>query len=750
MVRISTEDYAKEERCTEERIAYNQWVRCYIPEKDVFTQSDIKWFMAKYSKYALLGAILVIDDIKTHSMDIHEILERYLYFAKDEVNQDLKFYNLESARKLYKNFLDACVDICEKYKVQINKENNITQKDYKGILKEIEQLPHNYIVNIQNEIKSIEEKLQKTEKPALYVKYEKFIRTIYPKISNDDMDMFYVFFYQLIVVPYMKHNIPNKKYKKTSYDDLWNSEKCCFRETFYDFFSYYVRNSKCDFFFNGFCPRADLRDVTINNMFFEKFLKAKTINDALFSKLKPGILTLKDFSYIKEVNYIKNILKNGIQNNEQGINILLYGKPGVGKTEFAKALSKELGATLYNTESVFHENKAEQCRVKLKNINLINQVIYNPKKGNIILVDEAEDIFFNSAEDINISKSTFNKTAENTKCPIIWTTNSMWIEPSFLRRFTYCICFDDIPRFKQKEIIENIAKKEDIKISDDIITNMIDNELNFGNVKNILHIAKMNNGTKENIINHIEQTTRSVGNAYKNFKHKDGNYFDPRLTNTDIDLIRLSEKIKSTGKTNFTICSYGAPGTGKSAYAEYLAELLNIPIIKKKTSDLLSMWVGGTEQNIAKAFKEAKDSKAILVFDEADSLLQDRRNARASWEVTQVNEMLVQMENHPYPFICTTNLYDKLDQASLRRFTFKIGYKYMTDNQIKLALKHFFNIDTNVENFHLSTCTAGDFMNIKKQVEFLGSNSYNDIIEMLRKEQENKNDDKPKNKMGFR
>ena len=219
--------------------------------------------------------------------------------------------------------------------------------------------------------------------------------------------------------------------------------------------------------------------------------------------------------------------------------------------------------------------------------------------------------------------------------------------------------------------------------------------------------------------------------------------------NTDIDLIRLSEKIKSTGKTNFTICSYGAPGTGKSAYAEYLAELLNMSIVKKKTSDLLSMWVGGTERNIANAFREAKDSKAILVFDEADSLLQDRRNAHNSWEVTQVNEMLVQMENHPYPFICTTNLFDKLDQASLRRFTFKIGYKYMTDTQIKLAFKHFFNIDAPVDNFHLSTCTAGDFMNIKKQVEFLGTNSYNDIIEMLRKEQENKNDDKPKTKIGF-
>lgn len=52
------------------------------------------------------------------------------------------------------------------------------------------------------------------------------------------------------------------------------------------------------------------------------------------------------------------------------------------------------------------------------------------------------------------------------------------------------------------------------------------------------------------------------------------------------------------------------------------------------------MYVGETEQNIAKAFKEAKDKKALLIFDEADSFLQSRTNAQRSWEITQVNEML--------------------------------------------------------------------------------------------------------------
>ena len=89
------------------------------------------------------------------------------------------------------------------------------------------------------------------------------------------------------------------------------------------------------------------------------------------------------------------------------------------------------------------------------------------------------------------------------------------------------------------------------------------------------------------------------------------------------------------------------------------------------------MWVGGTEQQIAAAFAEARDAKQFLVFDEADSLLADRRLAQRSWEVNQVNEMLTWMESHPLPFACTTNFNERLDPATLRRFDFKIALDYL-------------------------------------------------------------------------
>lgn len=689
----------------------------YPTPEDLFSEDDKKWFIERSRKF-------IYDIIKNRLNALtsynKEVYNKYIPLFNGVNKKEVKKL-LEKINYMYYKFLDNKKSQDITFNEHMNKSLE-GRKIINDLLKQI-KIPSN----------------KKYKKPKLYDRYEKIIKTIYPNVTKKDMEIFFRVFFTLIiaevVTPQLSLSLRSGHYGVSCHDT-------------HIFYNKYLepKNIKHDLIFTN--QKGSIFDINIDTWAFHRLIESKTVNDFLFTTLSDGSLTVKDFSYIKELDYVKSILKNTIDTHQKGINIIFYGKPGVGKTELVKTLSKEVGATLYNADTRYNESKKGAANSKLREIDTINEIIHEKNRPMIIL-DEAEDVFLNSDSGDDISKGTINHILENTKYPIIWTTNSMWIDPSFLRRFTYCICFDDIPRFKQKEIIENIAKKEDIKISDDIITNMIDNKLNFGNVKNILHIAKLNNATEENIINHIEQTARSVRNTYKDFKHKDGNYFNPRLTNTDIDLIRLSEKIKSTGKTNFTICSYGAPGTGKSAYTEYLAELLNMPIIKKKTSDLLSMWVGGTEQNIANAFREAKDSKAILVFDEADSLLQDRRNAHNSWEVTQVNEMLVQMENHPYPFICTTNLFDKLDQASLRRFTFKIEYKYMTDTQIKLAFKHFFNIDTSVDNFHLSTCTAGDFINIKKQIEFLGTNSYNDIIEMLRKEQENKNDDKPNNKMGF-
>jgi len=151
--------------------------------------------------------------------------------------------------------------------------------------------------------------------------------------------------------------------------------------------------------------------------------------------------------------------------------------------------------------------------------------------------------------------------------------------------------------------------------------------------------------------------------------------------NPDQDLVAVAEGLRRDPRGRIYL--YGPPGTGKTAFGGYLARTLDRPLLVKRASDLLSMWLGATERLIAQMFGEAERENAVLLLDEADSFLRERAGAQRSWEVTQVNELLTQMEGFDGLFIAATNLVDTLDAASLRRFDLKVRFDYLRPEQTK-------------------------------------------------------------------
>ena len=216
--------------------------------------------------------------------------------------------------------------------------------------------------------------------------------------------------------------------------------------------------------------------------------------------------------------------------------------------------------------------------------------------------------------------------------------------------------------------------------------------------------------------------------------------FDFGMVNCNSNLKDLTKKLKASKQTNYGILLYGESGCGKSYFGQYLAQELGMPIIKKRASDLIDKFVGQTERNIKEAFKEAKQKKAVLLFDEADSFLFDRKYAQRDFECASTNELLTQMEDHPYPFIMTTNLKEKIDKASLRRFLFKIKYDYMTENNIVSGVKTYFGKEfglTKEQLKELKYITAGDFKTAKRKMDVLENSEYTNekIYEYLLAEQ---------------
>ena len=222
------------------------------------------------------------------------------------------------------------------------------------------------------------------------------------------------------------------------------------------------------------------------------------------------------------------------------------------------------------------------------------------------------------------------------------------------------------------------------------------------------------------------------------------------------EIPRTVEALKARG--HGTLCFYGAPGTGKTALGEHIARALERPLMVKQASDLMSKFVGETEQNMAAMFREAEAEKAVLLLDEADSFLQDRRGAQRTYEVTEVNEMLQGMERFNGIFICTTNLLDRIDQAALRRFTFKIRFMPLTPTQreamfVTEALAGETTALTDALRARLAKLEQlcpGDFAAVKRQTDILAvSFSPEEFIEQLEAEHRIKPEVREGRSMGF-
>jgi SpoVK/Ycf46/Vps4 family AAA+-type ATPase len=144
---------------------------------------------------------------------------------------------------------------------------------------------------------------------------------------------------------------------------------------------------------------------------------------------------------------------------------------------------------------------------------------------------------------------------------------------------------------------------------------------------------------------------------------------------------------------------------------------------------------------MADMFKEATANGSVLILDEADSFLRSRENARQSWEISAVNEMLVQMESFQGIFFATTNLMDQIDSASLRRFDAKINFGFLKFEQCEILFDKMceqLSVDSNelayVSLRFLDKLTPGDFANVLRQSRLRPMRNASDLIERLTQE----------------
>ena len=455
------------------------------------------------------------------------------------------------------------------------------------------------------------------------------------------------------------------------------------------------------------------------------------------------------------------VLKDMIRaaQGRHGLNILLYGAPGTGKTSFAKTLAKELGFDLFEIRQGDRDGEDVSPESRMAGIRICNNQV--PTETSMVMVDEADQLlrtsfdFFSSLfggrGDSGTEKGVINTLLDEGKLPTIWISNApaRTMDDSVRRRFDYSVCFEKLNARQRQMIWRNNVEK--LHLSKLIAPEMIETlagkyETSAGGITMVLENVKRMRPSKDKAPGLIETLIKPhcklMGldrTASDRLSPAKDYSLDGLNIKGDIALENIVTAVRNfreeadedaaPDRPRMNLLLWGPPGTGKTEFVKHLGKATGGKVLVKMGSDILSKWVGGTEENLRAAFAEAEAENAILFLDEIDGLVQDRTMAGHSWEVTQVNELLYQMENFKGVMVGATNFMSNLDAAIMRRFTFKLQFDYLEDEGKRLFFERMFKTSLTAEDLdrlrRIPNLAPGDFRTVRQSTYYLGGATTN-------------------------
>ena len=454
---------------------------------------------------------------------------------------------------------------------------------------------------------------------------------------------------------------------------------------------------------NGISSRVDLEDLLRLSPLGDALLGVPHADEQAMARVVLSPMTAShtstplDWPHLRlEQTLMRSALMSALEGSVPGVNFLLYGGPGTGKTEFARQLVAEMDALAFSVAEADDNGQEASRGERLASLQL-SQTFAGQAGRAVLVLDEAEDIFQDDYHQPlgrqsgrrNESKAWMNALLEKNPHPVVWISNRVsQLDPAYLRRFTYCVEFPATPSTVRRRIARQ--RLGTIGCSDGLIDALVAMpEVTPAQMDAAARFATLTRKVGANPDTAVESLIRShlkaAGHPEPALRPAPATRFDMRYLNVAGNA--TPERILTALQAGLlrasaaTLLFSGPPGTGKTQLAAEIASRLGRRLVVRTASDINSKWYGESEGKVAQMFRDCDAQDELLFLDEADVVLGAREGTQHRADRAVTAEFLRWLEVFKGIFVCATNHPGMFDAALMRRFTFRVEFQALSARQ---------------------------------------------------------------------